>query len=1385
MYILLSSTEQAYRVGVRLQRASADAAQVSVTFSGTTVPKLGERAAQQLGYAQKAAEAAHVSLSPLDWHHKLLGQLTLTPICGDALVFEAGSSSAGLGYALALHVAFRRKLGKHLPATMPVVFATGAVESSGVVEKIGHLATKLQGAFHCAQSHHAGEPFVVYYPKANEADVSDEHHAQALQLGGRLVAVSRLGEALLDLLGDTYDGDLDSRLEPFKGLASFDYADHFIFFGREDALSRLQQDYHNTTGLLVVTGVSGAGKSSLIKAGLLPQLVQATPSLRYSITQPKLHDSLAALLQYLLDSDYPDSPVAANALLSQDKEAEAVFIAHANQQPAIFWYIDQFEEAANLFPEALEGSQFTALLHRLASAIRSLSIVISVRSEYLSSIGVAPNESPVSQSIPPMGFKAIIENQAKAFGLHYEDGLVARLVEDSTAIQHALPALEYMLRQMNELRKQTSESKTLTHAQYDALGGLKGGITQQLEGILHAHERQSDEFFEYAIGLNEAGQLYARSMIKEQIPQPLQPLIHALIDKQLLIGFQTEHGTRLRLAHDSLLQTTWPRLKAWLEPENGTSRKGYLHWLEHNWGDFQAWRALKEMEQAKAYLLTRNNLTEGNVHLTAANLIQRQDVRDYISASQANQQEQARQETQKQRRRVGIFFSIAFIALLAAGWAYIKQKEAIEERNRAQALIESIRQSVQYLSFDLKEVLTAYAPIVERAKLTHQVNELNQALQMHSYDDLSANDLRNYATSLLEKATVMRLNDTLDASQALALVQEALLIFQQLSKLEPYNTNWLRGLWASYNALGDISLAQGEFPEALVHYQWGFAVIKSMSNVSPSDTKLQHDLSQSYRNFGDIYLAQGQYPEALEQYNLVLEIRKRLASFEPSNIQWQRDLWLTYQMLGQIYLAQGKLYEASEQYQLGLTIAEHLVAINPSHIEWQSDLSISYNNVGDIYRMTNKLPEALAQYQLGLAIVERLVAFDPNHIERQQELSHIHNNLGDIYRAQGQLPESLTQYQLGLNIRERLAALNPNDAQLQRYLAISQLSIGDIYHAQGQLPGALAHYQLGLANFEQLAALDPSNTPWQRDLAISHGKLGDIYQAQGQLPEALAHYQMALTNFEKLAALEPSNTTWQHDLAISHSELGNIYQAQGQLPEASEQYQLAVARAQHLVATDPNYTQLQLRFAISHSQLGNIYQAQGQLPEALVQYQSGLTIVERLAELDPSQTEWQRALSISYDNLGAIYRAQGQLPEALAQYQLGLTIRERLAALDPSHTEWQRDLSVSYEQLGAIYRAQGQLAEALVQYQLGLKITERLAALDPSHNQWQRDLLVYHFKIGNVYQVLDDSELALASFNAALAVNKRLLALNPDNAEWQRDGEIIQRRLQAVHGVAE
>ncbi|HAS6306997.1 TPA: hypothetical protein I7213_09580 [Vibrio vulnificus] len=761
MYILLSSTEQAYRVGVRLQRASADAAQVSVAFSGTTVPKLGERAAQQLGYAQKAAEAAHVSLSPLDWHHKLLGQLTLTPICGDALVFEAGSSSAGLGYALALHLAFRRKLGKHLPATMPVVFATGAVESSGVVEKIGHLATKLQGAFHCAQSHHAGEPFVVYYPKANEADVSDEHHAQALQLGGRLVAVSRLGEALLDLLGDTYDGDLDSRLEPFKGLASFDYSDHFIFFGREEALSRLVQDYHKTTGLLVVTGVSGAGKSSLIKAGLLPQLVRVTPSLRYSITQPKRHDSLAALLQYFLDSDYPDSPVAANALLSQDKEAESVFIDYANTQPATFWYLDQFEEAANLFPEAMEGSQFTALLHRLACTIPGLSVVISVRSEYLSSIGVVPNESPVSQSIPPMGFKSIIENQARAFGLHYEDGLVARLVEDATAIQHALPALEYMLQQMNELRKQTSESKTLTHAQYDALGGLKGGITQQLEGILHAHERQSDEFFEYAIGLNEAGQLYARSMIKEQIPQPLQPLIHALIDKQLLIGFQTEHGTRLRLAHDSLLQTTWPRLKAWLEPENGTSRKGYLHWLEHNWGDFQKWSALNGSEEAKEYLLTRNNLTEGNAHLTAANLIQRQDVRDYISASQANQQEQARQETQKQRRRVGIFVSIAFIALIAAGWAYIQFLEAREQRNIANEKTIIAEEQRRYAEENEKRLVDyneVMEPILENAFNFIFTNQMQEDKFIYIiieayYNNITRNKMTELISSTLERSS--------------------------------------------------------------------------------------------------------------------------------------------------------------------------------------------------------------------------------------------------------------------------------------------------------------------------------------------------------------------------------------------------------------------------------------------------------------------------------------------------------------------------------------------------------------------------------------------------------------------------------------------------------
>jgi hypothetical protein len=177
--------------------------------------------------------------------------------------------SADLLFALAFLTAAVR-----LPGGYPPLAATGVLEESDkvvYVRPVGGVPAKIAAALKVLPP-----GALLFYPKANQDDITSELHRQAEAQDVKLIGVERLEEAV-ERLGVQIEGVY--LRTPYLGLQSFGYAERSIFFGREAETADLQtlllqREQAGKPGVLIVAA-SGAGKSSLAQAGLLPALEKA------------------------------------------------------------------------------------------------------------------------------------------------------------------------------------------------------------------------------------------------------------------------------------------------------------------------------------------------------------------------------------------------------------------------------------------------------------------------------------------------------------------------------------------------------------------------------------------------------------------------------------------------------------------------------------------------------------------------------------------------------------------------------------------------------------------------------------------------------------------------------------------------------------------------------------------------------------------------------------------------------------------------------------------------------------------------------------------------------------------------------------------------------
>jgi hypothetical protein len=307
-------------------------------------------------------------------------------------------------------------------------------------------------------------------------------------------------------------------LLPYPGLRPFERHEADIFFGRETQIDAMV-DRLARHRLLAVTGSSGSGKSSLLRAGLLEALetgllAAAGPVWRFAILRPGGHpmtELAAAVIRALGSPQTQDDIALRRAGLERGPQS---LIEELRERPLpdggnLLILVDQFEELFRY--QGLAGREeaeaFVALL--LASADQDLVpiyIVLTMRSDFLGRCadfdGLAEAVSDAQYLCPRLSrdqIRSAIEGPAEVFGGKVEPRLASRIVNDMGTDPDQLPLMQHALMRLWELAQERApNAPQLRLDDYDAEGGIKNSLSRHADQILAEVTRNRPERAETA-----------------------------------------------------------------------------------------------------------------------------------------------------------------------------------------------------------------------------------------------------------------------------------------------------------------------------------------------------------------------------------------------------------------------------------------------------------------------------------------------------------------------------------------------------------------------------------------------------------------------------------------------------------------------------------------------------------------------------------------------------------------------------------------------------------------------------------------------------------------------------------------------------------------------
>lgn len=427
---------------------------------------------------------------------------------------------------------------------------------------------------------------------------------------------------------------------PYKGLEAFGQDDEHLFFGREAMTEELVTAVDGG-GLVPVVGASGAGKSSLVQAGLMPRLASGRTDWRFVLVRPRPHITAALAAGFARAAGTAD-PVPVSELEAWQSRIASLGLAAAGDLvlaatggERLLLVIDQFEEAVDGSPAT---GQVLEQLAELAGRERSATVaVLTLREDAFGRLFVRPGRfgevlrrtAAALRGMTAAELSEAILQPARLRGLTVHDRLVRQLASLVEGRPGALPLLEFTLDRMWATLQRGQD--TLSFEAYVEIGELHGALAEYADGVLAAlapDERSLVRrlFRNYLITPDQPD--VRRVAARAELRPAEWAIAVRLANERLLTTTRSEKGEEtVEVVHEALLRA-WGTLESWLKEEEPF----------RNWRRMLAYAMRRhDAGEASAAVLTGPLLTDSERWLTERPSDITVDERRFINASREHQ----------------------------------------------------------------------------------------------------------------------------------------------------------------------------------------------------------------------------------------------------------------------------------------------------------------------------------------------------------------------------------------------------------------------------------------------------------------------------------------------------------------------------------------------------------------------------------------------------------------------------------------------------------------------------------------------------------------------------------------------------------------------------